>query len=154
MSDLRKQLQSARDEYRSQRYPGDLAAELLPEAASRRHTVMKIFAAATAVSGIAAAILLWVTSGSPITPTAPTSPLAIQTTQPVDDGEDAVAPVTALASVPEFPQDIPMAPSLEASDDMPMAPSFESIEIGSIPSLPPLDMSFSDTDTQTSKEST
>jgi len=153
MSDLRKKLQSAREEYRSQRYPGDLAAELLPEVSSRRTTVLKILTAAAAVSGIAAAILLWVTSRSPLAPTAPASPVAVRTTQPTDE-DDAVMPVTALAAVPEFPQDIPMAPSLDSSDDTRMAPSFESIEIGSIPSMPSLDMSFTDTETQTSKEST
>ena len=146
MSDLRKQLQAAREQYRSQRYRGDLAAELLPKP---RYAVLKIFAAAAAVSGIAAAILIWVAS-HPVTP-GPVTPTQLATTQPVDD--DAVTPVTALASPPSFPQDIPMAPSL-GSTDAPMAPSFESIEIGSMPSLPALDMNFSETSAQTSKEST
>src|SRR5437762_1386531 len=115
MSDLRKQLQAAREQYRSQRYRGDLAAELLPKS---RHAVLKIFAAAAAVSGIAAAILIWVAS-HPVTP-GPVTPTKFVTFQPVDD-DAAVTPVTALASPPSFPQDIPMAPSLE-STDAPMAP--------------------------------
>src|SRR5438445_233254 len=99
MSDLRKQLRAAREQYRSQRYGGDLAAELLP---APRHTVLKIFAAAAAVSGIAAAILLWVAS-HPLTP-APgsASPALFASSRPAE--EDAVTPVTALASPPSFPQ--------------------------------------------------
>jgi hypothetical protein len=149
MSDLRKQLQAAREQYRSQRYRSDLAAELLPKP---RHAVLKIFAAGAAVSGIAAAILIWVAS-HPVTPgPGPTSPGLVATSQPADD-DAAVTPVTALASPPSFPQDIPMAPSLGSSDG-PMAPSFESIEIGSMPSMPSLDMNFSETTAQPSKEST
>ena len=48
-----------------------------------------------------------------------------------------------------------LMPTVESSD-VPMAPSFGSLEIGSIPALPSMDMSFSsETETQqTSKEST
>jgi hypothetical protein len=156
MSDLRNHLESARAKHLAQRYPGDLAAELLPQP---RHTVLKIFATAAAVSGIAAAILLWVGSRPLATPTVPGNPIALNTaTRPVDGSADdgAVAPVTTLAAVPEFPQDTPMAPTLE-TDDVPMAPSFDSMEIGAIPSLPSMDMNFTDTSasqTSNSKEST
>ena len=166
MSDLRKQLQKAREQYRSQRYPGDLAAELL-ERPARRSLVFKLFVGGVGVSGIAAAIALWMMVTSPTSPTrtqpggrvAVVSPpvVAVASTQP----SDAVAPITELAAVPEFPQDIPMAPTLE-SGDVPMAPVMDSMELGSMPSMPSMpsfDMSFSETDssptqTQNSKEST
>jgi hypothetical protein len=154
MSKLREQLRAGREKQRSQRYPGDLAAELLPQP---RHTMLKIFTAATAISAVAAAIVLWVGSRPLATPTVPNNPIAMKTTQPADQSdEDTVVPVTTLAAVPEFPQDTPMAPTLE-SDDVPMAPSFNSMEIGAIPSLPAMDMSFTDTtvpQSETSKEST
>jgi hypothetical protein len=152
MSDLRKQLQAARELYRSQRYRGDLAAELLP---ASRHAVLKIFATAAAVSGIAAAILIWVASHPTMPAPGRTSPAIFATSRP--SAEDAITPMTALASPPSFPRDIPMTPSLDSTDGSvtPMAPSLESIEIGSMPSMPSLDMNFSDTTTsQTSKEST
>ena len=156
MSKLRKQLQAGREKHRSNRYPGDLAAELLPQP---RHTVLKIFTAAAAISAVAAAIVLWVGSRPIATPTGPAGEIAInQTTtqpleQPSDDDDDALAQVTSLAAVPEFPQDVPMAPSFEG-EDVPMAPSFGDMELGSIPSMTSLDISITDTDTETSKEST
>ena len=157
MSKLRKQLQAGRETHRSTRYPGDLAAELLPEP---RHTVLKIFTAAAAISAVAAAIVLWVGSRPIATRTRSGGDVAINTTttqpteQPSDD-DDALAQVTNLAAVPEFPEDVPMAPSFEGTD-IPMAPSFGDMELGSIPSLSSLDLSIpdTDTDTQTSKEST
>ena len=160
MSKLREQLQAGREKHRSQRYPGDLAAELLPQP---RHAVLKIFTAAAAVSALAAAILLWIGTRPIAAPTGPGNKVAVNiqtttTTPPVESqpDDDAAAPVTALASVPEFPEDTPMAPTIEG-DDVPMAPSFDSMEIGAIPSLPSMDMNFTDTSvsqTSNSKEST
>jgi len=82
MSKLRKQLQAGREKHRSNRYPGDLAAELLPQP---RHTVLKIFTAAAAISAVAAAIVLWVGSRPIATPTGPGKQIAINqtTTQPL-----------------------------------------------------------------------
>jgi hypothetical protein len=154
MSELRKHLESARDKHRSQRYPGDLAAELLPQP---RHMVLKIFTAAAAISAVAAAIVLWVGSRPIVAPTGPGQRIAINTintsptTQPDDD--NALTVVASLASVPEFPEDVPMAPSFEGTD-VPMAPSFGDMELGAMPSMPSMDMSFTDIDTQISKEST
>ena len=155
MSKLRKQLQAGREKHRSNRYPGDLAAELLPQP---RHTILKIFTAAAAISAVAAAIVLWVGSRPIATPTGPGNKIAINqtTTQPLNQpsgDDDALAQVTNLAAIPEFPQDVPMAPSFEGTD-IPMAPSFGDMELGSIPSMPSLDIDITDTDTQTSKEST
>jgi hypothetical protein len=89
MSDLREQLQSERAKYHSQRYPGDLAAELLP---APRHTVLKIFTAAAAVSGIAAAILLWVVSRPLVTPPNQNRVVAVSATPANDDGEAVALP--------------------------------------------------------------
>jgi hypothetical protein len=158
MTDLRKHLESAREKHRSQRYPGDLAAELLPQP---RRTVLKIFTAAAAISAVAAAIVLWVGSRPIVNPTEPGNGLAINkintspTTQPAEQpGDDnALTAVATLASVPEFPEDVPMAPSFEGTD-VPMAPSFGDMELGAMPSMPSMDMSFTDIDTQISKEST
>ena len=54
MSDLRNQLDSARREYESIRYPGDLGAEILPPL---RHTTRRIWNFA-AVAAIAAMVVL------------------------------------------------------------------------------------------------
>src|SRR5437016_7979105 len=118
MSNLRKQLEAGREQYRSQRYPGDLAAQLLGQP-QRRSVMFKMFIGAAGVSGIAAAIaLLVMMSGPATTPTRtqrggvvvangkPPSVVTSLTTQPAGE---SVAPVTELASMPQFPQDVPMA---------------------------------------------
>jgi hypothetical protein len=56
VSDLRKHLDDARREYRSQRYPGSLADELL---ATPRRRSLPWTLVATAVTGLAAALLVW-----------------------------------------------------------------------------------------------
>ena len=60
MSDLRKQLDAARDEYRSARYPGDLASELLKAAdAPKDRSSMRLF-----IGAIPMALILFGDSGA------------------------------------------------------------------------------------------
>jgi hypothetical protein len=160
MSDLRKHLQALREQHRSQRYPGDLAAEML-RPPMRLPVTKLLFVAAAGIGGIAAAIALWMVLRPVISPTPhPGGKVVIATpaTTAPAGATDIVTPVSELAALPTFPSDVPIAPTAESSDLM-MAPSFgESIDIGSIPSIPAMDMSFSDetspSDRQTSKEST
>src|SRR5260221_7487178 len=106
MSDLRKQIQSSREEHRSVRYPGNLAEELL---ARPRYSVMRIFAVTGAVSGIAAAILVFLfwhsapsakTQATDTVAMKPATPAPVATTAPADED---VVPMTTLASLPSFP---------------------------------------------------
>ena len=57
MSSLRSQLRFARQAYRSARYPGDLAAELLPKDISHRRGRWMIGAAGTAAAAAAAVVV-------------------------------------------------------------------------------------------------
>ncbi|MEO6435558.1 MAG: hypothetical protein ABIP55_07320 [Tepidisphaeraceae bacterium] len=138
MSDLRKQLDAMRGEYAAQRYDGDLATELLTPPARRRSS-MRLLMAGSLVTGLAAAMVLWIgmRPGAAI-PRPPAFPVAIATTQTLED--EALAPVTELATLPSFPEDVPLVPS------------DGSIEFGSMPTMPSLDFTFSDT--EISKEST
>ncbi|HEX8522668.1 MAG TPA: hypothetical protein VF669_10460 [Tepidisphaeraceae bacterium] len=56
MSDLRKQLQDAKDEYLSETYPGDLAAELLQP----RMRIGRVIAFAGPLTALAAAVIVYV----------------------------------------------------------------------------------------------
>jgi hypothetical protein len=126
MTDLRRHLESARQEHVQARYPGELAAELLP---APRRAVLKLFATGAAISGIAAAILLVIWWSQPTPATSPT-PIAVATTQL--DKDDAIL--------------------LFFPDSIPLVPSSPDVEIGSMPTMPSMDLSFTDIDL--SKEST
>jgi hypothetical protein len=146
MSDLRQQLDRLRREYRSTRYDGDLAKELLPpprrERASR--PVLRWVAVGSLVTGLAAAVALWIGArpAAQTPPVKPNFPVALLTTQPqrVDDGGESVPTAAELSGGPSFP------------DDLPLIPTVESLDLGSMPSMPSLDFSFADT--EASKEST
>ena len=128
MSQLREQLQSFKRDYASARYPGNLAEELL--APARGGGRMRIVAWATVATGIAAAILISLLHTPTSAPKPPGAPTAIATTLGVEEVHDTSVAVSEMASLPAFPDDIPLAPSAEAMD------------IGSMPSFPSLDLSF------------
>ncbi len=126
MSELRKQLQAARDDYRSARYPGDLVADLLgkPEVAGRiggledpeqprRSRWRLMLAGITAAAALAAAIAVIALLHRPATlvpgrsetnemavrfsiPAAPEMPHGISVTPPHVD-------LSAAPARPEFP---------------------------------------------------
>jgi hypothetical protein len=182
MSELRKQLGAEKRDYQSARYPGDLASELL-NAPSHRQTILKIVTAGVAISGIAAALVFWITAQRATSPAQSNTPIAVApkpvspttlpptlvnpqigtptvianaTTQPGE--EDANLPsMTELAAV-SFPIESPVASSSTATTepaDTQFAPSFQSMEIGSMPSMPSMpSMDLSSTETEISKEST
>jgi hypothetical protein len=165
MSELRKQLQQAKAEYESIKYPGDLAFELLaPE-----RPIGRIIGWSAVGVGIAAAIALWVMHGVIVTQPGPAKPTAIATkveipavtqapatpvvpapsTAPtaVASADESIVPVADLPDASEFPSDMSFVPSGES-----IVPSAASLDIGampSMPSMPPLDMS----EETTSKES-
>ena len=139
MSELRKQLRSMRDEYRGEKYPGDLAADILSPP-PRRLPVGK-FAATSTLLALAAAVALFVSiEPAVVPPTASPTPII---------GGDAVAvipmnelePMSVDATMPEFPADVSLVPVSESITD-----------IGAMPSIPSMDMNLS-YDTETSEES-
>jgi hypothetical protein len=177
MSDLRKQLDAAKNEYRSARYPGDLASELLAKTIAPAHSPMRLFIGVAATLAAAAAIgflLLRPHSTMPVSPgNKPTIVAVAPTSQPSEEETDTMS-LGELASLPEFPDGISvsttdadaaaspatMASKQQADEEyIPMVPEPPSMtELGSMPSLPSMDFSFSDlsdtTTNQTSKEST
>ena len=140
MSDLRKQLQSLRDDYRTDKYPGDLAAEILTPP-PRRLPVGKIIVAAAALTALAAAVAVWVSIEPAVVAPVPTVEVATTEQIPGGDAEAVVAavPVHDMGAMPEFPDDLPLVPSA-----IPLVPEGESItDLGSMPEMPSMDMSFS-----------
>ena len=115
MSELRTQLDQMRDAYRGQRYPGDLASEILSP--PRKLPVARIVAAAGFLAAAAAAIVVWVA----------VFPMAH------DRGEiaDGDLPTREFAVIPEFPSDLPLIPQAEPLH-----------EIGGMPEMPSVDLSF------------
>jgi hypothetical protein len=119
VSDFRKQLDSARSQYRARRYPGDLAAELL---SARRTRVIPWTILATTISGIAAALFFWI--GRPLDPSL---------NKPTSIPPDAVAIVPATQ---EYAESILM-PAMP--DFLELTPAAEELSIPAIPSLPSVD---------------
>ena len=137
MSDLRNQLDALKSEYRSQRYPGDLADELL-QPRSTRPIIFRIGAFATIAAAIAAVVMLWL-GHRPIVPPSvqPTIQIAT-TTQPQNDAVP-VADVPAMLSA--FPEDLPLTPSTSG------------IEMPPMPAVPSMGFDFTN-NTSDTKEST
>ena len=133
MSDLRKQLDALKSEYRSARYPGKLSEELL---ASSEHkwSRWRIGGWVTIATGIAAAILISLLNTKPIVQPPPGQPTVVAmtpTTQPTDDGFVHVAEL----STESFPDDVPLVPSGES-----LVPTAEAMDFGMMPSFPTLDL--------------
>src|SRR5687768_4411576 len=126
MSDLRRQLDAARDQHRSHRYPGDLAAQLLTQPATvtpageaqRSSNGLRLIAAGSLITGLAAAVMLWIGTRPQANDSArPGSPLVVVTTtqQLPKDGmavaaaSDESAPLPSeLSTIPSFPDDVPL----------------------------------------------
>ena len=139
MSELREQLQAMRDEYRGEKYPGDLAAEILSPP-PRRLPVGKIVAATSTLLALAAAVALFVSIEPAVLP---------PSVSPTPAGGDTVA-VIPMNELEAMSVDATM-PALSA--DMPLVPASESItDIGAMPSIPAMDMNLS-FETETSEES-
>ena len=138
MSDLREQLQSLKDEYRTARYPGNLADDLLNQDA--KHDApshgWRIVALTTAACGLAAAILIAI----PLLYPDPSRPASIARTTTVTPTTNPTNLIGALATLPTLPQ-IPSESSLPS--DAPLVPSGESMEIGAMPSMPSMDFGLS-----------
>jgi hypothetical protein len=171
MSDLRKQLDAAKDQYRAARYPGNLADELL---APRRSSSIRLYIGMIGTLAAAAVVgFLLLRPAGTIKNVAPTTPTVIAqgpTSQPGNTpaDEDENISLADLAAMPSFPEDVsvstevsttqPANSAVAKSDDMPMAPTSASLgDLGSMPSLgslPSMDFSLSDTTDTTSNEKT
>src|SRR3954468_492792 len=130
MTPLREQLDHARDHYAAQKYPGDLATDVLDR--HRPSILFRLGAASAALAGLAAAVAVWVAT-RPAPPSAqPATPsqvaLATPTTSPSID--DVASSLSGLTSVAEFPESVPLSPGA----------SFETSDIGSMPAMPSMDL--------------
>ena len=158
MSELRKQLQSLKDEYKNAKYPGDLAYELL----TPHRPILKIVGLSAVACAIAATIVLVLLYSPALNQTQKNTPSNVavnvttgslphpttvaSTTQPQDT---SVVPLNNLATVPEFPTDSPVVPSGES-----VVPSAASMDFGSMPSFPSMPSWNENAEqTQTSKTS-
>jgi hypothetical protein len=159
MSDLRKHLDTAKRDYQSMRYPGNLAADILGATdaipiSRGRSTTMRIVGWSATISAVAAAIVLWVTlRPATQTPTTPSKPVIAATT-PIEapitvaqtdetTEEDEVIEVQTVAemgTVPAFPQDVSFAPS---ASDMSIPSTF---------TFPSMDMDFTQDSTETDRK--
>ena len=137
MSDLRNQLHALRDDYRGERYPGDLATEILSP--PRRLPVGRMAAGFSALVAMAAAVALWVSIKPPVSPG----------DLPLPGEAVAVIPVNDLEPLPEF-----QSPADDISI-VPEAPAVSLGDLGSLPTLSTTTFDFStDTQTDTPEEST
>src|SRR5687768_4659183 len=130
MNDLRKYLDQAKRDHRSQRYPGNLAADILGESGAipisrDRSMTMRIVGWSATISAVAAAIVLWVTlrpaTQAPATPSKPAiasttpaeAPITVAQTDEANQEAEVieVESVAEMGMVPAFPQDVSFAPS-------------------------------------------
>jgi hypothetical protein len=116
MSDLRNKLEEARDAYRSERYPGDLAAELL--SSRRRLPIRGILATVGFLTAAAAAVAIWVAI----------FPIAHHRAEEVAVAEPGIE----FIAMPEFPNDVSL-----------IVPAESVTELGAMPAIPAVDLTFS-----------
>jgi hypothetical protein len=127
MSELRKQLQQAKQQYESLRYQGDLAAEALPKPTANRS--LRLIAAAGALAAAAVVVVALWTS---LNPPAKTDVAKVNDEEIVDIGhmieeEPAEEPVSfAVQDVPQAPEIGPLWTSDDP--DTQWAPAFPSLE--------------------------
>jgi hypothetical protein len=137
VSDLRKHLETARSEYLSQRYPGNLAADLL---APKRRYIGPWTLVATAVTGLAAAVLVWIGVHNEPTssPTGSNNPVAMVTDQ-IEQPEATIS--AALTTQPIYVEVAPPGQLVlpPVSDFIQLTPSnSEEMSVPSIGSMPGL----------------
>jgi hypothetical protein len=120
MSQLRKNLQSARAEYEQFRYPGDLASEMLPKAQPARPHLARWFWNAGVAVAAAAMVLIFVRVRTPQITSPTPAPDNGQFVEVILDEE----PLTEVAWSDLPSLSMPEAPSLDLhqTDEMDMAP--------------------------------
>jgi hypothetical protein len=150
MSDLREQLQAMQHEYAAEKYPGDLASDVLRP---RHAALFRIGAIGLALTGIAAAVVVWIgTQNAPPAMNPQASPPQQVALAPQDaPNTQAVADATEHAV--DFPTDSPLTGSgTLMSDESLMPASSMSLEMPVIPSISSFDTDLS-TNAATTKES-
>lgn len=147
MSELRKHLQAAREEYRKERYPGDLAAEILPARRGIAPAVWWITPLAAIAATVAMIVWLQQAPEIPLVP-AGDNPLAVAPESSgemifasSDEDEETPASYLAIDDVPSLPAD------WWVDDSNPVAPSFEEISSPQMPSMPTFDFTASSEET-------
>src|SRR5688572_12054193 len=132
MSELRNQLRTMRDEYRGEKYPGDLAAEILAPPA-RRLPAWYLAAAGSALAAIAAAVVLWVSIEPAVTPVAPAPAAGVESV--------AVVPISELGTMPALPDDLPLVPETQSISELGSMSDIGGMP--EMPSMPSMEMNFS-----------
>ena len=137
MSKMREQLEAMKREYRSAKYPGDLASELLALRERRTRPSMRIVGWSAAITGIAAAIVIWI-SVFPSKRSTPEISVASNQTTPTPWQSDATPPIeqevievdsfAEMGAPPAFPSEMTFTPT-ESSLEFPSTFTFPSMEL-------------------------
>ena len=114
MTALGRQLEQARDRHRAATYPGDLAADVLHEAARRARWRIAPRSAIAAAALIAACAALVVYLHQPSTPTPAPQAVAAELN-------------FAVPAKPDMPRDLPVVPAHQQLTSIPAKPEFPSI---------------------------
>jgi hypothetical protein len=127
MSELRNKLDVAKTEYESNRYPGDLAQDLLADHA--RVWFRRMVLSIAAVSSIAAMVgMIWLTGHLMSRETGvPSQNQLTRITESETDQEEVVE--LAVPGLPEMPSATPLVPMFESSLLLPPMPSFWSNDV-------------------------
>jgi hypothetical protein len=125
MSHLRQQLHRAQSVYAAARYPGDLAADVLPVYGTLRR---RLIIAASSLASLAAAVAVALFLNHLLT-----SPTVEQ--QPID-GQIAQANATSLVlpGMPEFPAGQSLVPEYQS-----LVPEYQAFTLPGMPSFPSME---------------
>ncbi len=129
MSQLRKQLQNAKADYESAKYPGDLAADVFARQATRSASFWRQTAPYIAAAACVAVIVGWAfyrPSGE--TNIAVSVPPAIQTNATSDSELAALPAPEAIPESSTLPSDLPLVPSMSV-ESIPSPPSMASMDL-------------------------
>lgn len=137
MSKLREQLNAARQDYLSEKYPGDLAAEILfpPRRINPAWWIAPLAAVAAAV-----ALMIFIQKQVPTNVTDPGKQTVVTVNNGSDENQTQTAEVVAWMTpdaVPSMPDD--WSSDLDTTTDT--MPSFGDVSIPSMPSMPSFDFS-------------
>jgi hypothetical protein len=107
MSELREQFERGKEIHRAARYPGDLAADVLPALAVRPWRSRILWIGGGVASAIAAAVALMIMLHRPHTTTTPAAGVFVRHTPP---------------AMPEMPGDLPIVPPYQSLTSIPAMP--------------------------------
>jgi hypothetical protein len=127
MSELREQLQRARNEYAGARYPGDLARDIASAQPHSNPRSMRIWPLAGLAVAASLVLAIWIYRASQTE-----APIVMATSQPAELQDERLW--YAVESVPSWPSDVGIVPSPGSivpegtSWSMPGSPGMPSLE--------------------------